>query len=65
MIGYLAKVIRPLVLILPKMNGCVETFKVKDGDKDENNKLMSFPIVNDKLLEKFKSSWTKTGNLGV
>ena len=38
--GYLDKVIRPLVLILPKMSGCVKTFK--DGDKDENNKLMPF-----------------------
>ena len=65
LIGHLAKVIRPLVLILPKMSGCVETLKVKDGDKDENSKLMSFPIVNHKLLEKCKSSWTETGNLGI
>ena len=36
MIGYLDKAIRPLV---------------KDGDKDKNNKLMSFHIDDEKLLE--------------
>ena len=30
LIGYLDKVIRPLVLIMPKMSGYVQTFKVKD-----------------------------------
>ena len=35
---------RPLVLIL--------SFKIKDGDKDENNKLMSLDIDDDKALEK-------------
>ena len=30
LIGYLNKVIRPLVLILSKMSGYVETFKVTD-----------------------------------
>ena len=44
MIGYLDKVIRPLFLILPKMSGYVKTFKVKHGDKNKNNKLMSFRI---------------------
>ena len=44
MIGYLDKVIRPLNLILPKMSGYVTTLKVKDGDKDKNNKLISFHI---------------------
>ena len=29
--GYLDKVIKPLVLILPKINGYVKIFKVKDG----------------------------------
>ena len=42
-IGYLDKVIRQLVLILPKISGCVKPCKVKDGDKDMKNKLMSFP----------------------
>ena len=37
--------LRPLVLILPKMSEYVRTFKDKDGDKDNNNKLMSFWIV--------------------
>ena len=42
MIGYLDKAIRPIVLIMPKMNGYVKTFKVKDGDKHKINKLISF-----------------------
>ena len=39
LIGYLDKVIRSLVLIMPKMRGYVETFKVKDEEKDKINKL--------------------------
>ena len=35
------------------MSGYVKTLKVKDGDKDKNNKLMSFHI--DKLLEKYQA----------
>ena len=42
MIGYLEKVIRPLVLIKSKMSRYFQKSKVKDGDKDKNNKLMSF-----------------------
>ena len=42
-IWYLDKNIRPLVLILPKMSGYVKTFKVKEGNKDKNNKLLTFP----------------------
>ena len=34
LIGYLGKVIRPLVLTLPKIIGYFKTFKHKDGDKD-------------------------------
>ena len=49
------KAIRPLVLIMPKMSGYVKTFKVKDGDKHKNNKLMSFCIDDEKLLEKYKA----------
>ena len=45
--------IRPLVLIMPKMSGYVKTFKIKDGDKHKNNKLMSFCIDDEKLLEKY------------
>ena len=37
----------------------VKTFKVKVGDKDKNNKLMSFYIDDDKLLVKYKTIWTK------
>ena len=47
------KAIRPLVLIMPKMSGYVKTFKIKDGDKHKNNKLMSFCIDDEKLLEKY------------
>ena len=56
MIGCL-DVIRPLVLTLPKMIGYLKTFK------DENNKLMSFCINDDKLLEKCKAIWTKLEDL--
>ena len=45
------------------MNEYVEIFKVKDGDKDKNNKLMSFHIGYEKLLEKYKAIWTKIENL--
>ena len=34
-----------------KISGYVMTFKVKDGDKDKNNKLMSFRTDDEKLLE--------------
>ena len=54
---------RPLVLIMPKMSGYVKTFKVKEGDKNKNNRLMSFRIDNEKLLEKYKAIWTKIENL--
>ena len=52
MIGYLDKVIKPLVLILTKMSGyVVKTFKARGKDKD--NKLMSFCINGEKLSEKY------------
>ena len=53
--GYSDNVIRTLVLILPKMSGYVKTFKVKDGDKAKNSKLMSFRI--NKII------WTKAEDL--
>ena len=53
LIGYWDKVIRPLVLILSKMSGYVRIFKVKDGDKDKNNKLIFFHIDGEKLLENY------------
>ena len=51
MIRYLDKVVRPLVLILSKMSGYVKIFKVKD----KNNKLISFLINDEKLLEKYET----------
>ena len=42
LIGYLDKVIKPLVLILPKMSGNAKTFRVKDEDK--NNKFRCFRV---------------------
>ena len=47
--------IRPLVLIMNKMSWYLKTFKVKEIDKDKSNKLMSFCIDDQKLLEKFKA----------
>ena len=51
LIGYLDKDIRPLVLKLPKMGGYV------------SNKLMSFCIDDEKLLQKYKAIWTKNEDL--
>ena len=48
--GYLDEIMKPLVLMLPKMSLYV---KVKDENKD--NKLMSFCINDGKLLEKYKT----------
>ena len=53
MIGYLDEFLKPLALILPKMSGYVKTHE------DKNNRLMSFYINNDKLLEKYINTWTK------
>ena len=44
------KAIRPLVLTMIKTSGYVKTFKVED----KINKLMSFRIDDEKLLEKYK-----------
>ena len=63
MTGYLDKVIRPLSLIMPKISGYVKTFTVKDKDKDKTNKLMSFRLGDEKLLEKCKAIWTKIEDL--
>ena len=50
LIGHLDdEVIEPLVLILDKLSGYVKRLKAKDGNKD--NKLMSFHIDDEKLLE--------------
>ena len=63
MIEYLDRVIRPLALILPKLSRYVKKFKVKDEDKNKNKKLMSFRIDDEKLLEKYKTIWTKIEDL--
>ena len=44
------------------MSGYVKTFKVK-GDKDKYNKLMTFRMDDEKLLEKYKAVWTKIEDL--
>ena len=41
------------------MSGYLKAFKVKDGDKDKNNKLMSFHIDDEKLLENHSAIWIK------
>ena len=41
------KAIRLLVLIILKMSRYTKTFKVREGDKDKSNKLMSFRIDDD------------------
>ena len=65
LIGYLEKVIKPIVLMLPRMSGYVDTFKVKDKEKDKNNKLLSLRINEEKLLEKYKTIWTKIKDLKI
>ena len=47
------------LIIMPEMKEYVNAFKVKNGDKDKHNKLMSFHIVDEKLLQKYKGIWTK------
>ena len=59
MTGYSGKAIRLLVLIMPKMSGCVKTFKFEGN----GNKLTSFRIDDEKLLEKYKAIWTKIEHL--
>ena len=59
LIEYLDKDKRPLVLIMPRMSGYVKTFKVED----KNNELISFRIVDETLLEKYKAIWNKIEDL--
>ena len=54
LIGSLGRVKKPLVLKMPRTSGYVKTSKPKDWDKDKNNKLISFRIVDEKLLEKYR-----------
>ena len=55
-IGYLDEVLRPF-------SGYVKTFEDKSGDRNKNNKLMLLHTDHDKLLEKYKTIWTKIDNL--
>ena len=50
-------------MILPKISGCVKIFKVKDGDKDKNNKLMCFHINDENLLQRYKTISIKIEDL--
>ena len=50
-------------MILPIKKRYVKKFKFKVIDKDKNNKLMSFQIYDEKLLEKYKAIWTKVQDL--
>ena len=59
MIGYLDKAMRPLVLIMVKMSGYGKTIKVED----KINKLMSFRIDDEKLLEKYRAIYIKIEDL--
>ena len=52
-----------MVVILPAMSGYVKAFNNKERDKNKNNKLMRFHIDDDKLLENFKTIWTKIEDL--
>ena len=45
------------------MSEYVKIFKVKEGDNDKNNKLMSFCIDYEKLLETYKVFWTRIEDL--
>ena len=55
LIEYSYKVIRLLVLIMLNIGGYVNTFKVKDGDKDKNNKMMSFRKTFQTKIEDLKN----------
>ena len=55
------KVIKSLVLIMPKISGYVKTFKVREG----NYKLMCFRKNNEKLFEKYKAIWPKAEDLKI
>ena len=48
---------------MPKKSGYIKIFKDKDEDKGKNNKLMSFRIDDQKLLEKYKAIWTNIEDL--
>ena len=45
------------------MSGHVKTFKVKQIDEDKHNIFMTFRTEDEKLLEKYKTIWTKIEEL--
>ena len=45
------------------MSGFVKILNLKNGDEDKNNKLMSFCTDDDRLLEKYKTTWSKNEGL--
>ena len=61
MIGCLERIVRALVLILPKMSRYVKTFQQK------NNRLVPLRIddENEKLLKKYETIWTKIEDLKI
>ena len=44
---------------MPKMSGYIKKFNEEVGDKNNNNKLMSLHMHDDKLLRKYKVIWTE------
>ena len=65
LIWYLDKVIRRVVFVIPKISGYAKIFKIKDGDKDKNNKFMSFCLHDKRLLGKHKAIWNKIEDLKI
>ena len=59
MVRYLDEVIRPLVLILPKMSEYVKTFKEK------NNQLMALRVGDKNLMETYKTIWINIEDLKI
>ena len=49
--------------MMSKMSGYVKIFRIKDVDKDKNNKLMSLQVDDGKLLERHEAICTKTEDL--
>ena len=49
--------------MMSKMSGYVKICRIKDVDKDKNNKLMSFQVDDGKLLERHEAICTKTEDL--
>ena len=54
-IGYNDHVIRPLCIKLPQMTGYVKHF--------DDNKTMSFKVIDNKLLKNYTKIWERVSNL--